>query len=104
MVLRNLLTTFRMFSSRQGTSDDEEEFKLPSMASLVIMLVMNFLLQVRHLLHETLQRSLTVCPGLHRYHFSSSFHQQTSMRSTWGEMLLSLELSLAFQLVSLYFL
>ncbi|KAG1868251.1 major facilitator superfamily domain-containing protein [Suillus subalutaceus] len=58
MALRDLLTTINPFSSHQETNDDNEEFKLPSMASLVIMLVMNFLLQVRHL-HRTLQRSLT---------------------------------------------
>lgn len=46
MTPRNLLTTIHIFSFHQETSDDEEEFKLPSMASLVIMLVMNFLLQV----------------------------------------------------------
>ncbi|KAG2149449.1 major facilitator superfamily domain-containing protein [Suillus cothurnatus] len=46
MTLRDLLTTINPFWSHEETSDDKEEFKLPSMASLVIMLVMNFLLQV----------------------------------------------------------
>ncbi|KAG1754712.1 major facilitator superfamily domain-containing protein [Suillus paluster] len=46
-VLKHLLNKIYPFSSRHETSDvDEEEFKLPNMASLVIMIAMNFLLQV----------------------------------------------------------
>ncbi|KAG2050604.1 MFS general substrate transporter [Suillus hirtellus] len=46
--LKLLLNQINPFSSRHETSDDynEEEFKLPNMTSLVIMLVMNFLLQI----------------------------------------------------------
>ncbi|KAG1904547.1 MFS general substrate transporter [Suillus fuscotomentosus] len=46
--LKLLLNQINPFSSRRETSDDynEEEFKLPNMTSLVIMLVMNFLLQI----------------------------------------------------------
>ncbi|KAG0698452.1 major facilitator superfamily domain-containing protein [Suillus ampliporus] len=46
MVLNWLLNKIYPFSSHHETSDDEEEFKLPNMTSLVIMIVMNFLLQV----------------------------------------------------------
>lgn len=47
---------FPPFLSHHETSDDEE-FKPLSMASWVFMLVMSFLLQVRHQLHGILQRS-----------------------------------------------
>ncbi|KAG2155717.1 major facilitator superfamily domain-containing protein [Suillus clintonianus] len=48
MDLEDLPNTIHPLSSgrESQTSDDEEEFKLPNMASLVIMLVMNFLLQI----------------------------------------------------------
>jgi hypothetical protein len=48
--LKRLLAQINPFSSRHETSGnrDEEEFKLPNMASLVIMISMNLLLQVRH--------------------------------------------------------
>lgn len=47
--LKRLLNQINPFSSRHETSDnhsEEEEYKLPNMASLVIMLSMNLLLQV----------------------------------------------------------
>ncbi|KAG2149450.1 major facilitator superfamily domain-containing protein [Suillus cothurnatus] len=46
--LKRLLNKINPFSSRHETSDNhnEEEFKLPNMASLVIMISMNLLLQV----------------------------------------------------------
>jgi hypothetical protein len=47
MVFKGLLKNTRPLSSRYETSDDEEEFKLPDIVSLVIMIVMNLLLQVR---------------------------------------------------------
>jgi uncharacterized membrane protein YkvI len=48
--LKRLLNKINPFSSRHETSDNhnEEEFKLPNMASLVIMISMNLLLQVRY--------------------------------------------------------
>ncbi|KAG0707624.1 major facilitator superfamily domain-containing protein [Suillus ampliporus] len=44
--LKRVLNNINPFSSRHETSDNEEDFKLPNMASLVIIIVMNLLLQV----------------------------------------------------------
>ncbi|KAJ8582098.1 MFS general substrate transporter [Rhizopogon salebrosus TDB-379] len=46
MILKRLLNHIHPSSSRHETSDDAEDFKLPNMASLVIMIAMNFLQQV----------------------------------------------------------
>jgi hypothetical protein len=49
--LKRLLAQINPFSSRHetiGNLSDEEEFKLPKVASLVIMISMNLLLQVRY--------------------------------------------------------
>jgi hypothetical protein len=72
-------------------SDDEEDFKLPDTASLIIMIVMNLLMQVRF--SAVWDVGTIAHNDSHSYHFSLLFHQRTSMQNTWEEMPLSLALS-----------
>lgn len=89
-MLLNIIHSFR----HERNGDDDDDFKLPDTVSLIIIIIINLLLQVRIIL-PAWDIGTDTHDVLHSYLFSLSFRHRTGMQNTWEERPLSLELSSA---------